>query len=405
MSCDSFTQCDHPEVRQDLDCGALLRAVSGSRAGHWEWDLVSDEVWYAPGFLELLGVTREEFPGVLESWKTQVHPEDFEEVWQEIERCLLTGELFDIEYRMRTKSGKYVWFRARGTAKLDETGKAISMAGSIRNVDQLKQAKARLREEQELVLQQQRIDSLGRLASGVAHEFNNLLQTIGGYTKFAMKTLPEDSLAYQDLENVCFATEQAAQLTGKLLEFSRLGDYETKPVSVDQILEGLEILLGPLLPGEIRFRIEYSESSSQVLVDGQLIQQALLNLCLNARDAMPAGGTLTVKASEILYGASQPELLDLAPGKYVELAVCDTGTGIPTEILGSIFEPFFTTKEFGKGTGLGLSVALGIVQQAGGTIKCESNDQIGTNFRVYLPILENPPSALAEFAESGSEIT
>ncbi len=242
-------------------------------------------------------------------------------------------------------------------------------------------------EDLEQLLQQQKLDAIGSLACGISHEFNNLLQTINGYTKFALESLAVDSQAHKDLQHVLSAADRAMVLTQQLLDFSRVEQVNAQCSRIDQVVRDLVEMLQPLLPGDIDLQINLDANSTWALIDAQHIHQALLNLCLNARDAMPAGGVILIESST---GVLTDSCLVTKPGlspssSYVCLTVTDTGTGIPEEVQKHVFEPFYTTKEVGKGTGLGLAVTIGVIQQAGGHIELSSTLDHGTTFEIYLP--------------------
>ena len=237
------------------------------------------------------------------------------------------------------------------------------------------------------LLQQQKLDAIGSLACGISHEFNNLLQTIQGYTKFALETLAADSQASKDLQHVLNATSRAKVLTQQLLDFSRVEQVNAQCSSIDQVVQNLVDMLEPLLPKEIDLQLNLNANSTWAMIDAQHMHQALLNLCLNARDAMPEGG-------EILIASKTGKLTDSClltkpdlhhSSEYVCVSVTDTGSGIPEDVQKHVFEPFYTTKEVGKGTGLGLAVTFGVIQQAGGHIELSSTLDHGTTFKIYLP--------------------
>jgi len=371
--------------------GRLERAVQGSNEGLWEWDVRTDEVWYASGFAQLLGFESSEFPGVLESWKQRLHPDDLQPTWDAMQRHLRFEEPYDVEYRLQTKEGKFRWFRSRGAAYRDADGQPTYMAGTIQDVESIKRTKKMLKEKEAQLLQQQKMEAVGSLAGGIAHEFNNLLQVICGYTSFAQETLSVDSQPYSDLKQVLTAADRATQLTRQLLDFSRSVEADSRPCVVDKIIRDLAMLLRPVLTENIRFHFQLDTPHSLVHVDPQLIQQALLNLCINARDAMPQGGKLLVRSKCITITelAAEGYAHNILPGRYVRLSITDTGTGIPPELQQRIFEPFFTTKEVGKGTGLGLAMAFGIIQQNEGHMELHSELGHGTTFHIYLPICKD----------------
>ena len=255
---------------------------------------------------------------------------------------------------------------------------------------------------------QQKLDAVGSLACGISHEFNNLLQTIHGYTQFALESLAKESQAHKDLQHVLGATNRAMVLTRQLLDFSRSEEANPQCSPIDRLVQELVDMLQPLLPGDIDLQLHLNAKSAWALIDGQHMHQALLNLCLNARDAMPDGGVIRIESSigtlteSCLVGKQDQQHSD----EYVCVKVVDTGTGIPEEVQQHIFEPFYTTKEVGKGTGLGLAVTFGVIQQAGGHLELQSTLGQGTTFEIYLPAcLENPLAPSTTTCPDADEIS
>ena len=366
-----------------------LRAVEGSCDGLWEWDIRTDRAWFAPRFLEMLGYSYEEFHLGVASWRKCLHPEDRYEACNAIVRHLKLNERYDTRYRLETKGGDYRWFRSRGMVFRDDRGRPICMAGSIQDIDVYLRTAQMLREKESQLLQKQKMDAVGSLTAGIAHEFNNLLQAIRGYTTFAQEALEPDSQPYQDLQCVQTASERASHLTRQLLDFSRAEATKNRTCIADEIVRDLAHLLRPLLPEHIDFQLRFGPEAALVWLDLQHAQQALLNLCINARDAMPTGGQLLVRTEVVTVSElTAAGYANLTPGRYVRFWITDNGKGISPESQHQIFEPFYTTKEVGKGTGLGLSMTFGVVQHAGGHIDVYSRVGEGSSFRIYLPTLE-----------------
>ena len=270
-------------------------------------------------------------------------------------------------------------------------------------VDRLEQEIAeRQRLEQERAdiqargLQNQRLESIGLLAGGVAHDFNNLLTAISGYTELARTRLEPGDPVQEDLAGIRQAAEQAAALTRQLLAFSRNQPLRPSIVDLGAVVTTVEPLLRRLLGERIRLVVRPESNLWTVLVDAGQVESVIVNLAINARDAMGGGGTLTIETANVeldaAYARTHP---DVAPGSYAMVAVSDTGAGIDDETLGHIFEPFFTTKAFGKGTGLGLASVYGTVRQSGGHIWVYSEPGQGTTFKVYLPRAEGVAAAPA----------
>ena len=232
--------------------------------------------------------------------------------------------------------------------------------------------------------QADKMQALGTMAGGVAHDFNNLLTAILGNLQLALRTAPEGSRQQRQLRNAIAAAERGSGLTQRLLSFSRQRDLDLRPVDANELVQGMEDLLGRTLGGLIRIEHDLAPDLAPVLVDPGQLELALLNLCINARDAMPEGGVLTLGTRRArVEPGSVPEL---KPGDYAALSVRDTGAGMAPEVLGHAFEPFFTTKEVGKGTGLGLSMVYGLMRQSGGGIRLQSGPGQGTLVELFLPL-------------------
>lgn len=232
----------------------------------------------------------------------------------------------------------------------------------------------------------QKLEAVGSLAGGIAHEFNNLLQVIGGYTTCAMEGLALQEPRYECLQQVRRATDMATALTRQLLGFSRRRVLQPDNVDPNQLVADLAEMLRPLVGDRISVEVDLRHDIDTVYADPGELQQSLLNLCLNARDAMPSGGTLLLSTDTVVLDKPVWELgLQIEPGRYVAFGVADTGQGISAEVQQHIFEPFLTTKEAGKGTGLGLAMVYGMVQRHKGAVHVDSEPGKGATFTVYLP--------------------
>jgi PAS domain S-box-containing protein len=280
----------------------------------------------------------------------------------------------------------------------------------LRDLREQKAMQANLLEIEQRLRQKQKLEAVGALAGGVAHEFNNLLQAILGYTKYAMAGLVPEAQAHQDLQQVIKASDRAVVLTRQLLTFSRRKESQRQKVSIDDCIQELEKLLRPLLGELVELTSDCADEPAFVLVDPHEFQQALLNLCINARDAMPDGGRLAISSRNVQLNALDCKRLPgLSPGYHCVVAITDTGCGMPLEIQERIFEPFFTTKVVGQGTGLGLAMVHGMVTQSQGAIHVYSEVGAGTTFRIYLPLPDDiapaPAESHAEIAEIGGSET
>jgi signal transduction histidine kinase len=253
------------------------------------------------------------------------------------------------------------------------------------------QANEALQRTEEQLRQAQKMEAVGRLAGGIAHDFNNLLTAILGYSELVLSDLPTDVAGRADIEEIQKAGLRAASLTQQLLAFSRKQVLEPRVVNLNDIVTNVEKLIRRVIGEDIELAIDLDPALRPVRVDPGQIEQVLMNLAINARDAMPNGGHLRVQTRErVLIDPLQMQDLELPPGPYAFVTVADTGIGMPPEIAAQIFEPFFTTKEPGKGTGLGLSTVYGIVRQSGGSIVVESAPGKGAAFSICVPSVEAP---------------
>jgi signal transduction histidine kinase/ActR/RegA family two-component response regulator len=245
---------------------------------------------------------------------------------------------------------------------------------------------AELRETQQALAQSQRLESVGRLAGGLAHDFNNFLTVIRGYSRMLAQGLESSSPLRDDVAQMNAACDQALLLTQQLLAFSRRQSLELKVLDLNQVILNMAGIASHLLGDSIKLVITGGNSPARVRADAGQMHQVILNLFLNARDAMPEGGSLRVETSELeLTAADSRRLPDAMPGRYVMLSISDSGFGMDEETQGRVFEPFFTTKPIGKGTGLGLATVYGIVKQSGGHIRLETAPGKGANFQIFLP--------------------
>jgi two-component system, cell cycle sensor histidine kinase and response regulator CckA len=317
-----------------------------------------------------------------------IHPADRERMMAAWEG-LFQGRFFtDIEYRLITKDGRQKWAEATWGPLLDDAGRQVGVQGSERDITVRKRAEAEQARLEEQLQQAQKMESIGRLAGGVAHDFNNLLTVINGYSQLALDELGAGDPLRATLAEIQKAGERAAGLTRQLLAFSRKQVLQPRMLDLNRVVEEMRPMLERLVGEAVEVRVELNAESGTVHADPHQLEQVIMNLSVNARDAMPDGGRLLIETSGVerdeSYVRSHPE--DRA-GRYVMLAVSDSGTGMDEETRRRIFEPFFTTKGAGKGTGLGLSMVQGIVAQSGGYINVYSEPGHGTTLKIYLPAL------------------
>jgi PAS domain S-box-containing protein len=303
----------------------------------------------------------------------------------------LEGEvIIDQELYLRAATdAQGLWLSVSARPLRDERGNAHGAISVFRDVTLQKQAQLELQASEAQLRQSQKMDAIGQLAGGIAHDFNNLLTAICGYSSFALELLPPDHPVRENIQEVLSAGERAAALTSQLLAFSRKQVLAPRPIDLNAQLKSSEQMLRRLIGENIELSVAHGEPLRAVLADPGQIDQVILNLSLNARDAMPRGGKLTLCTSEVQLTEQSAREPGVRPGAYARLSVSDTGVGMSEETQSRIFEPFFTTKAPGKGTGLGLSTVYGIVRQSGGHLAVSSREGAGTTFDVYLPCTDD----------------
>ena len=372
---------------------ALLRqqeAVKAANVGLWDWDLTTGEVRFSAEWKRQIGYEDHEIGTGFDEWQSRVHPDDLPAVLEQVQRAIDEGRSsVQTEFRFRHKDGSYRWILAQSSVLHDEHGKAVRMLGSHVDVTASRHAEEAQASLQEQFRQSQKMESIGRLAGGIAHDFNNLLTIINSYATFAVEDLrPEDPLC-ADLGQIIDAGERASALTRQLLAFSRRQIMAPEILDLNEVVGDLEKMLVRLIGEDIVLRVTPGADLGLVHTDRAQLEQVIMNLVVNARDAMPDGGKLTIETANVTldesYVADHP---GSRAGPHVMLAVTDTGVGMTAEVKARVFEPFFTTKEQGKGTGLGLAMAYGVVNQSEGTISVYAEPGTGTTFKVYLPLAE-----------------
>lgn len=325
-----------------------------------------------PRWQEITQINQEQALG--SGWFQMIHPDDKKRVFEEWDHYAQNpqGE-FRADFLILRPSGEARWVCGRARAIMDVHQTPLYYVGTLEDLTERMAMQAEL-------LQAQKLESIGRLAGGIAHDFNNLLTAILGYTDLAVaQTQPESPVA-QSLKQIAQAANSAVDLTKQLLTFARRQPITPKLIDIHQLIKETETILKPLLGSQVDLRIRLAKSLWKVKMDPVQFQQILMNLSVNARDAMPNGGTLTINAANLrLEKGPHP------PGDYVLITVQDTGVGIDDHTKAHIFEPFFTTKEPERGTGLGLAISHGIITQNGGYIQAQSAQGQGATFEIYLP--------------------
>jgi len=351
-----------------------------------EWDVDFRVSAWNPSAERIFGYSREEAIGQHSSF---IVPQRFREHVHEVWRQLLvqTGGARSTNDNL-TKDGRTISCEWYNTPLVDDSGRVLGVASFVQDVTERVALEDRLR-------QSQKMEAVGRLAGGVAHDFNNLLTVILGYTQILTDGLPRGSRLADSTAQIKSAADRAAGITRQLLAFSRKQVLSPQIIDLNDIMLNLDSLLRRLIGEDIEVLALPANDLGSVKADPGQIEQVIMNLALNARDAMPNGGKLRLETSNVeLDGAFAQVHQPIGPGSYVMLAVSDTGLGMTPEVQARIFEPFFTTKEVGKGTGLGLSTVYGIIKQSGGYIWVYSEPGLGTSFKIYLPRVEQTAQML-----------
>ncbi len=405
------SKTDPPFVRQDREIGEILASYSSEalRATRsaaalaeseeryrllaenvsdniWIFDLISRRLSYcSPSIERITGYTPEEtqFLSIDEIFSPQstktIAAIAEEEFAKEDDPGADPGRTRELELEQRHKSGDYVWVEVKGRFLRDETGAPIGVLGVTRDISERKELEARF-------LQSQKMETVGRLAGGVAHDFNNLLSPILGYTELLLLDLSPDDPRHDDLLEIQRAAHRAKDLTRQLLAFGRKQVLEMKTVDLGHVVTGFEKILRRTIREDIDLRIRRASTLGTVRADVSQIELILMNLVVNAQDAMPDGGKMIIETTDApIDEAYAEEHSGVRPGPYSVLVVSDTGIGMDEETQKNVFEPFFTTKKKGEGTGLGLATVYGIVTQHGGYIWVYSEPGKGTTFKIHFP--------------------
>jgi PAS domain S-box-containing protein len=339
--------------------------------------------------LRLTGWDREEAIG--QNWFDMFIPEDeLPKVRPLLEDIPAGGSVPPhFENKIKTRTGERRLVRWTNTTLRDPDGKMVGVAGLGDDITDFKEAQDALRKSEEQLRQAQKMEAVGQLAGGIAHDFNNLLTAIIGYSQLASRRVPKDDPLRHNIDEIERAGERAAALTRQLLAFSRKQLLQPKVLDLNSIVAETQKMLGRLLGEDVDIQTVLDPATGRIKADPGQIEQVIMNLAVNARDAMPTGGRLTIETGNTNLTEDRGNgLFTIVPGPYVMLSVTDTGSGMDENIQSHIFEPFFTTKDIGKGTGLGLSTVYGIVKQSGGYIWITSAPGQGTRFDVYLPMVD-----------------
>ncbi len=366
-----------------------------AKIGVWNYDIATDTASCSPETYEIIGIeygtsiNRERFTACLA-------PEEREPSLQMIMKAVSNRTAFEDERRIIQPSGEVRWITGRGWAIYSDDGEPMRLEGVVMDITDRKKLEFQLRESQKM-------EGIGRLAGGIAHDFNNLLTVILGHAELMKRDTDSNHPLYGSMQTIETAALRAADLTRQLLTFARRQNTNPRLFNLNDLLNNMTSMMYPLLGEKIMFVFHPAPNLWKVMADENQIEQVMVNMAVNARDAMPHGGKFIVETQNVtLDPLLFEEKGDIAPGDYVMVSITDTGIGMSQEVKQHVFEPFFTTKDVGKGTGLGLASCYGILQQHGGYIHVYSELGVGTTFKLFLP---RARGVMKKMSESGGHVT
>ncbi|WP_340314509.1 PAS domain-containing hybrid sensor histidine kinase/response regulator [Rhizorhabdus argentea] len=388
-----------------LESEAKFQAIADS-IDHMVWSTLPDGYhdYYNQRWYDFTGVPQGSTDG--EAWTGMFHPADRERAWSRWHQSLISGEPYHIEYRLKHRSGAYRWVLGRAQPMRDAAGAIVRWFGTCTDIQEIVEARdvlAKSREDLEAMVrertaelarahehlhQSQKMEAVGQLTGGIAHDFNNMLTGIIGAMDIMRRRIASGRLDDVDrfMDAATTSALRAAGLTQRLLAFSRRQSLDSKPLDVNALVGSLGDLLERTIGEQIALDMQLDPAVPAGIADANQLESAILNLTINARDAMPEGGILTVATRYAELNAAQAtDIVDAEAGSFVVLSVSDTGVGMPADLLDKVFEPFFTTKPLGQGTGLGLSMVYGFARQNGGFVSIDSIEGAGTTVSIYLP--------------------
>lgn len=379
---------EHEKARRALQKNQKLFNDSQrlAKIGAWEFDVATGHVLWSDEVYRIHGLMKTDNPNQLEQAIRFYAPEDQAQISEAFRRAVEQGKPYDLELQLHTAQGPIVWVRTDGHAEFKD-GKVIRVFGNIMDINARKQAEIEKEYLIEQLNQAQKMEAIGRLAGGVAHDFNNMLSVIQGYAELTLMEVKEDERLFTPLKEIHDAALRSAALTRQLLAFARKQPNHPRVLNLNETVTGMLSMLERLIGTDIQLVWRPSDALMSVMLDPSQVDQILANLIVNARDALQGVGEVVIETSNVILDESYCRThADCSPGDYVLLSVRDNGSGMSEELIAQIFEPFFTTKGKGIGTGLGLSTVYGIVKQNKGSISVYSEPGVGSTFNIHLPV-------------------
>gem|GEM_PF-366094 len=374
-----------------------------AHVGSWHLDIASNEVIWSEELYKMYGFDPNLPPPPYTEHQKLFTPDSWVKLSTALKNTKETGVPYEFELETVRKDGSNGWMWVHGETLLDASGKTVGLRGAAQDITERKRSEEEKAYLEAQLQQAQKMESVGRLAGGVAHDFNNLLTSISGNVELALSEIPKESGLSVTLSEVRKASLSAAALIKQLLAFSRKQIIEPRVVDLNLLISNMHKMLSRLIGEDIELETLPHENLKAVKIDPSQFEQILVNLAVNARDAMPQGGVLTIETTAVDLDEEYCHThAGVSPGSYVMLAVSDTGSGMSEEVRQHIFEPFFTTKSKSEGTGLGLATTYGAVKQAGGTIEVYSEPGEGSTFKIYLPVVDEKAEVME--ADRGSEV-
>lgn len=375
-----------------------------AHVGSWQLDLITNQVIWSDQLYKMYGFDPALPPPPYTEHKKLFTPESWERLSAALKNSADTGIPYELELEMVRKDGSHGWMWVHGKTVLDAMGVMVGLRGTVQDITERKKAEEERKNLQAQLNQAQKMESVGRLAGGVAHDYNNMLGIIIGYTELAIeKTTPTDPL-YADLAEILSAAKRSADITQQLLAFARKQTISPKVLDLNDTIESMLKMLRRLIGEDVDLAWLPGAELWPVKIDPGQVDQILVNLCVNARDAIMDIGKITIETGKAIFDEVYcADHVEFVPGEYVLLAVSDNGGGMAPETLDMLFEPFFTTKDVNKGTGLGLATVYGIVKQNNGFINAYSEPEKGTTFRIYFPRHESDAKQVHKEAPVASD--